>query len=520
MTPEHTPQLRFETMHERGAAGVPQPIDIGRGELADSVSGLTSREHARLVDLFGIDYGDVLQLNLLLALDARGEWRHLRIELPYNDVTFSSLLAVIPAADWYEREIWSELGARPEKHPGLTILRLPSGWPNAVYPLQRGWKWQNQLSFSDDGQEGALHQAPEGVVDYPLGPIRSGVVESGHYLLRTVGEEIVDFRLRLFYKHRGVETLAVGLGPLHLPLVAERISGTDAFHESLALCQALEALADVECPPRAVALRTLFAELERLYNHFAYQADLCQATGLVVGQAQFDILKERILRLNRVTGHRYLFGLNVPGGLSKDLDSENAWFIRDQINVIRQDFAKVARLAFSSSSHLDRLEGTGILSAEDAAAYAAVGPIGRASDQNRDLRRDFPYAGYRDVDFDVPTETRGDALARAHVRRDETYQSLRILLQILDRLPTGPVCAAFSDLPANRYAFGWAESARGETFHWVFTDDTGRVRRYRVRPASFANCQAFPLSVPGHNILTDFPVIEQSFGFSYAGNDR
>jgi len=476
---------------------------------------------ARFADFFGLDINGELQLNLLLANDARGSWRHVFSELPLESPQFPSLSATAPAADWYEREIWSELGANPEGHSALAALRLPPGWPQTVFPLRQGWKWSSPLELSEDGHEGALQRPPEGVVDYPIGPIRSGVVESGHYLLRTAGEEIVDMRLRLFYKHRGVEALAVGLGPLHMPLVAERISGTDAFNESLALCQALEMMAGVECPPRAAALRTLCAELERLYNHFGYQADLCQATGLVVGQAQFDILKERILRLNaRVAGHRYLFGLNVPGGLSQDLDADTAWLVREQIGHTRQEFEKIAHLAFTTASHLDRLEGTGILHPADAAVFATVGPIARASDQNRDLRRDFPYAGYRDVDFDVPVQPRGDALARARVRLEETHESLRIVMQVLDRLSPGPVCAPITELPAGKYAFGWAESARGETLHWVFTDDAGAVFRYRVRTASFVNCQAFPLAVPGHNILTDFPVIEQSFGFSYAGNDR
>src|SRR5437660_1359377 len=112
------------------------------------------------------------------------------------------------------------------------------------------------------------------------------------------GEELVDLRLQLFYKHRGVEKRAEGLGLLHAPLVAERISGTSAFAHSLALCQALEAATGAVVSDRARYLRTFFAELERLHNHVGYQADLCQATGLAVGQGQLEILKERLLRLN------------------------------------------------------------------------------------------------------------------------------------------------------------------------------------------------------------------------------
>jgi Ni,Fe-hydrogenase III large subunit/Ni,Fe-hydrogenase III component G len=488
--------------------------------LAPAVALLQSARGARLVDLFGVDRGDALELHSLFALDAEAVWVRLLVELSADRPSFPSLTTITPAAGWYEREVWSEVGARPEGHPGPPTLRLAPDWPAGVHPHRRGQAWTADVPRGPS-HEPELAEAPEGVVDYPLGPVRSGVLESGHYLIRTVGEEIVDLALRLFYKHRGVEQRAVGLGVLHLPLVAERISGTDAFAESLALCQALEALAGVEVPPRAHALRTLFAELERLYNHLGYQADLCQATGLVVGQAQFDMLKERVLRLNAVvTGHRYLFGLNVAGGLSRDLTPEGWQAIREATHAIQRELDILGPMLFASPSHLDRLEGTGVLRSEDARAYATVGPVARASGQARDARRDHPYAAYRDVAFTIPVYQEGDALARARVRLEEAQQSLRTVAQLMDRLPRGSVCAPIAALPAGRAGFGWAESARGETVHWVLTDEAGLVRRYRARPASFANWQAFPLAVPGHNILTDFPVIEQSFGLSYAGNDR
>jgi Ni,Fe-hydrogenase III large subunit len=256
--------------------------------------------------------------------------------------------------------------------------------------------------------------------------------------------------------------------------------------------------------------------------HSSSRWALCQATGLVVGQAQFDILKEQVLRLNAaLAGHRYLFGLNVPGGLSSDLPPEGRQAIRDATAHIRRQLGVLGRMLLASPSHVDRLEGTGSLRPEDARAYATVGPVARASGQDRDARRDHPYAAYRTVDFTVSVVNQaGDAMARALVRLEEAHQWLRIIAQVLDRLPVGPVRGPLAALPPARVGLGWAESARGETMHWVLTDGAGLARRYRVRPASFANWQAFPLAVPGHNILTDFPVIEQSFGLSYAGNDR
>jgi formate hydrogenlyase subunit 5 len=187
---------------------------------------------------------------------------------------------------------------------------------------------------------------------------------------------------------------------------------------------------------------------------------------------------------------------------------------------IRAEVDALGPMLWGSASHVDRLEGTGTLQQVDAATFATVGPVGRASGQDRDARRDHPYAGYGQLDLVVPVRNRGDALARARVRLDELTQSLGLIIQCLDRLPPGPSRREIGPLPPNREGLGWAESARGETVHWLATNAVGEVSCYRVRTASFVNWQIFPMAVPGHNILTDFPVIEQSFALSYAGNDR
>ncbi len=477
---------------------------------------------AVFVDMFGLDVRPsrgVFQLHLIFALDAEHTWLHLNIDLDEQTAAFPSLVDELPATGWYEREVCEELGLIAQEHPLLRRLRLPPDWPEGIFPQQRPFSWTQKVQAVEP-RYFSLEPAPVGVVDYPLGPVRSGVVESGHYTLRTVGEEIVDMRLQLFYKHRGVEKRAEGLALELLPLLAERISGTSAFAHSLALCQALESLTEIEIPPRARFLRTLLAELERLYNHLGYQADLCQATGLTVAQAQFDILKERVLRLNAsISGHRYLFGMNVPGGLSRDLTEWEQKALRELVVALRRDLETLSPLLLASASHRDRLEATGILSLQEARAYCVVGPIGRASGLDRDLRRDHGYAAYAEVNFDVPVIQDGDALARARIRLEETMQALSIIDQVIDHLPPGPVCVPMGQLPPGGSALGWAESARGECVHWLLIGEDGTLERYRVRPASFANWQAFSLAIPDHNILTDFPVIEQSFGLSFAGAD-
>ncbi len=496
-------------------------------ELADAARLFNQRADMSFADIFGVDdrerSGRYL-IHLIWSLDRNARWLDLVAEVEPGEPTYPSITPVVPAAGWYEREIWEDLGIEPRGHPFLRRLRRPAGWPSDRYLLRRELDWAAPVPLvaaSADDELPPLVPAPEGVVDYPLGPVRSGVVESGHYTLRTVGEELVDLRLQIFYKHRGVEKRAEGLGCLHAPLVAERISGTSAFAHSLALCQAIESASGTAVPDRARYLRTLFAELERLYNHVGYQADLCQATGLAVGQAQLEILKERLLRLNAaLAGHRYLFGLNVPGGLARDLDALVLERVRRALHELRTDLDVLERLLLGSPSHIDRLEGTGILRPEDARAFGAVGPIGRASGVDRDLRRDHPYAAYDTVDFSVPVLATGDAMARFRVRLGEARESIRIAEQVVDAMPGGPVRAEQVAPEPGATGLGWAESPRGESLHWVAFGAGGTIARYRARPASFANWQAFPLAVPGHNILTDFPVIEQSFGLSFAGADR
>jgi Ni,Fe-hydrogenase III large subunit/Ni,Fe-hydrogenase III component G len=524
-----------------GPAGGPvssEPVIIQTraDDLARLALRLIHDQNAHFTDLFADRAGDDggLTLRVVLALPQAHDWRWVILLAPVdaNRFAYPALTPELPLADWYERELWDEAGVTPSGHPALARLRLPASWPREHFPLLRQRalagavpEATSEASALADDERPNLEEAPEGIVEYPLGPVRSGVVESGHYTLRTVGEEIVDFRLQLFYKHRGVEQRATGLTPMHLPLLAERISGTSGFAHALATCETMERIAGVTAPPRAQYLRVLFAELERLYNHLGYHADLCQATGLVVGQAQLDILKERVLRLNALlTGHRYLFGACVFGGVAYDPPEERLREARTLMTAIRTRMRRLGRLLMDSPSHVDRLEGTGILAPEDALALGMVGPNARASGVDRDVRRDHPYAAYGDLAFDVPVQQAGDALARARVRLDEIAESVRLLDQVLTYLATGANCgpvrvAAAAPLLSGA-ALGWVESPRGEASHWMRFDDDGRVARYRVRPASFANAQAFPLCVPGRNILTDFPVIEQSWGLSFAGVDR
>jgi Ni,Fe-hydrogenase III large subunit len=468
-------------------------------------------EAAALADLFAgprLDNGRVA-LTLLIERPDRAAWLALRVAIDPGP-GYPSLVAGVPAAEWYEREILDTFGVLPVGHP---------------HPWSLGYGPADQ-AVGNPARPVQPALASASLVDYPLGPVRSGIVESGQYRIRTVGEEIVDLQLKLTYKHRGVEQLLAGVAWPLAPRIAERISGTDAVAHALASAQALERLAGLDPSIRASTLRSLFAELERLHNHVGFQADLCGATGLAVAQAQFDLLRERLLRLNaRIAGHRYLFGTIVAGGVADDLDDAALTDVAATISDLRRSLAELGPLLRGSSSHLDRLQTTGRLAFAEAADLSVVGPVARASGLDVDVRRDHPYAAYESFRPAVPVHDGGDAAARSMVRLQEAMISADLVLDLADGLlaggplpgQTGPVEAR---LQPDAVGLGWAESARGAELHWVETNSRGEIARYRVRSASFACWQAFARCVPRDNILTDFPIIEQSFGLSIAGSDR
>ena len=471
---------------------------------------LRQRDGATFVDLFAGPTGSdgSVSLTMLLARPEHHDWIAFRDVLP-GGATYPSLSPVLPAADWYEREVFERFHLVPLGHPHL-------------HPLGH-----DAMTTADELLlRSPLLPAAAGVVDYPLGPVRSGIVESGHYTLRSVGEEIIDVRLQLAWKHRGIEHLATTVDVSQLPLLTERISGTDAVAHGLACAVALEALGGRQPDARAHALRLIAAELERLHDHAAFQAELCQATGLVVAQAQFEIVRERLLRLAaRTVGHRYLFGFVQPGGVSLDLDADAVRDIVRTVGQAKRDLVRLGTMAAGSGSHLDRLRGTGRVTTDQAADLALTGPVARAAGLDVDARRDLPYGTYGQLHVPVPLARAGDAAARAAIRQEEAVVSADLILQVAGRLAATSDQAVAAVDEASRPAatsvgLGWAEGSRGTEVHWIETDADGRIARYRVRSASFACWQGFARSIPGGNILTDFPIIEQSFGLSYAGSDR
>jgi formate hydrogenlyase subunit 5 len=353
----------------------------------------------------------------------------------------------------------------------------------------------------------------------PIGPVFSDAAESAHFLLETVGEDVIRTIRRFFYKYRGVEKIAEGRPIDQALLLSERFSGTSAFAHSLAFCQAIEKIFGIEAPERVKALRIILAELERLRHHIATIASICNSTSFAVATSQTAILEEESLRLTcALTGHRYLFGLNIPGGLSMDLSDLSCRSLADTVYELFNKLSRLKEMLRFSSSFLDRLEEVGIVSKELAFAYGLVGPIARASGIGRDLRKVLPYAGYENVAFDVPCEQEGDGYARLRLLFNEAEQSVNIIRKIALSMPEGEIIPPrFEVTPGS--ALGWTEAPRGATFHWIRITGDGRVARYRLTTPSFTNWHGFHLAAEDF-AFQDFPIIMATFGLSNAECDR
>jgi formate hydrogenlyase subunit 5 len=449
-------------------------------------------------------------------------WVHVLLHRPLSEQKFPSISERVHAADWHEREVEDLFELTFEGHPRLGDFVLhDDAWPEGVAPMRKEFDASMSLSPRVPNHEWRprrIVHAP-GAFVMPIGPVYSGVSEAAHFDLETVGEDVIRAFPRLFYNYRAVEKIAEGRSVDDALLLAERFSATTAFAHGLAYAQAAEAIGAIDVPPRARVLRVLLAELERLRHHVGAIQEICESTALVVATSQAAMLEEELLRLSGdLTGHRYLFGLLATGGLARDFDG-SAW--RDALVTARSIVHRLGTLETllrKTSSFLDRLEEVGIVSEKEAQAYGLVGPVARASGLARDLRRAQPYAGYAAYAFEVPHEAEGDGYARLRVLFAEARQSLRIMEQALDALPTGPVRATLSAL-APGAALGWTEAPRGATFHWLRIGEDGAVARYRIVSPSFINWHSFHLAAERF-AFQDFPIILASFGLSVAENDR
>ncbi|MDE2150594.1 MAG: NADH-quinone oxidoreductase subunit C [Gammaproteobacteria bacterium] len=421
-----------------------------------------------------------------------------------------------PLLSWYERETHDLCGIEFAGHPEPLPLVLHEGAAPVAPPLSPEYPRAAAVDYSPQPPAIPKVLGPD-VQELPWGPVVADVVESSQQIFFYLGEHILHHRPRLFFKHRGMEKRFQGVDPMLGMVLAERVSGVGSASHALAYCQAVEAAAGVQVPPRAAWLRCLLVELERLYNHLHYFGMLAEATTLKVGGAEGKLLEERLKQVNgRLTGSRFLRNLLCPGGLRRDLEIPYD-FVRMLSGVQREASDYLDNLE-RTHSYLDRLLTTGVLPRQIAFDQGATGPVERASDLRRDLRRDHPYAAYDELDFEVPTRTAGDANARAEVRAEEIVASFALVFHLVTRLPEGSVRTDCRPEPGSE-GLGWCENPRGALFYALHVGADGRLARVKIKSPSFSNWRVFPYTVHDTNMM-DFAINQASFGMTVAGCDR
>jgi Ni,Fe-hydrogenase III large subunit len=385
----------------------------------------------------------------------------------------------------------------------------PIGLPDTRPWLEHG---ANPTAYPFLPVEGeSLHQIP-------VGPVHAGIIEPGHFRFTADGEIVVRLEQRLGYVHKGIDHLLHGATIEQAARLAGRTSGDSTVAYAFAFALAVETALGIEPPPRAVWLRGVMAELERIANHLGDFGAICNDASFSIMLAHCSMLREHVLRTAASCfGHRLMMDCIVPGGVAVDLSAEGAGHIRNLLTRFEQTRAEILRVYDSLPSLQDRTVTTGIALPELVRQYAAGGFVGRASGRVVDVRKNFAYAPYDSVDFRVPVRTAGDVDARLMVRMEEISESLAILSQLLGRLAPGEIR---SERPCGRAGEGAAlvEAFRGDVFLSVRLGADGRLQRVHARDASWFQWPLLEAAIEG-NIVADFPLCNKSFNCSYSGHD-
>ncbi|MGZ8691676.1 MAG: hydrogenase large subunit [Gaiellaceae bacterium] len=410
------------------------------------------------------------------------------------DGVVPSLVDIIPAAVWDEREAHDLYGVRFEGHSPFRPL------VNHDVALE---EWTVPVQGHD-------------TYDVAVGPIHAGAIESGHFRFHLVGERILHLDLRLFYKHRGLERAAEGVGIHDAVRYIGRACAADHVAHTVVFVQAVESARGLWPSAELSDVRTFLLEVERVWNHLNDIGAICAGVGFAAGSMAFAALKERAQRLNaELSGHRFLFGTVAVGASPFALDANGRDRARTTLHELRRDAAQLERELRFNSSLQARLGDVGILSVADAQILGTVGPAARASGLAVDARLDSPrlsYSGFRSAE----ARGSGDVRARLEMRAVELEASFTILDELLERDLRGGLASARAT-PSTVGAAA-VEGARGASSCVIELEDDA-VRRLRLRSSSYANWPAVAVAV-ADNLLPDFPLINKSFELCYACVDR
>ena len=339
----------------------------------------------------------------------------------------------------------------------------------------------------------------------PFGPQHPVLPEPIHLNLVLDDEKVVDVLPSIGFIHRGLEKLVKKKDFMEYTFVAERICGICSYMHGMGYCQAVEAIMGLEIPERAALLRVVGAEFSRIHSHMLWLGLCADAFGFENLFMQTWRVRERILDImEEATGGRVIFSAVKIGGVKKDFGPELIEKILSEIDKMEKEIKGLCEVFLTNLTVRHRLEGVGVLSAEDAIRLGAVGPMLRASGVSQDMRK-LGYAAYDKLKFEPVVETAGDSMARCKVRIREIYQSFDLIRQAFGILPDGPIDMPVKGNPDGEY-FCRVEQPRGEVIYYVKGNGTKFLDRVRVRTPTFANIPPMIEVLKGSD-LADVPIL-------------
>ncbi len=454
-------------------------------------------------------FGEAATVHMALLEEPTGAIGVLSLACP--DGRFPSIARLHPPAIRLERAIGDLFGLvaadapdpRPWLDHGVWAIRQPLG----AQPLEAA-PAAPYAFLASEGE--SLHQIP-------VGPVHAGIIEPGHFRFTASGETVVRLEQRLGYVHKGIEALIAGADLERAARLAGRTSGDSTVAYALAFARAIEAALGIEPPARAVWLRALMAELERIANHLGDIGAICNDAAFALMHAHCGVLRERVLRAaDAAFGHRLMMDRIRPGGVAVDLAPDGAAELRALMGEIGRRFPALVELYDNTASLQDRTVATGRVAPELVQSFGAGGYVGRAAGRAFDARRTPGYPPYGELDFEVPVLEESDVNARVWVRIREVRQSLALIEQIVLRLPEGAIRA---EIPVGGgEGMALVEAFRGDLLVWLRLGADGRIERCHLRDASWFQWPLLEAAIEG-NIVADFPLCNKSFNCSYSGHD-
>lgn len=484
----------------------------------ESVALSIAENHGRLVSLWASE--KLKGIFVVSAVYDLGNLLWLDLSLPKGVTQYPDISSLFPSAIRMQRTVSDLFGLSADGARDTRPWLNHGTWPADYFPLRKENTGSEIFQNEQIEDYPFVQVAGEGVHEIGVGPVHAGIIEPGHFRFSVVGEKTLRLEERLGYTHKGVDKAFERFSAVDGYRLAGRMSGDSTVAYSWSYCMSLESMWNWHIPERALWLRAVALERERVANHLGDLGALGNDAGFAFGLSQFMRLREDCLRLNKVLfAHRLMMDYICPGGIERDTDSAGLAYILTQCHEIENEVRNLQRIYDDHSGLQDRFLATGTVSNELAITLGLTGMAGRASGVRHDVRVDAPCAPYSDIDVHISTRDSGDVSARVDVRFDEVFESLRLIRFMVDNMPEGAIRTEFVRRGPSGSGAGWIEGWRGGVFTALDVDSSGQISRCHVHDPSWQNWPVIEYAVIG-DIVPDFPLINKSFNLSYSGHDR